>query len=106
MFMPDKFDPKTPLLQAVDTAVVPATTSPVLIRDFFKKNNGVKIATIWDEFRSRYFDKTENPIAEVTYRRFKLLHIAPDGPIIAELGGETKAEGTVTAAVTLLQRQG
>jgi hypothetical protein len=106
MSRPDKFDSKTPLLQAVDTAVVPATASPTLIRDFFKKNNGLKIATIWDEFRSRYFDKTENPIAEMTYRRFKLLHIAPDGPIIAELGGETKVEGTVTAAVALLQRQG
>jgi hypothetical protein len=104
--MPDAPDPKTSLLQPLETAVIPATTAPVAIRDYFKKNTKVKIASIWSEFKSRFFDKTEKPMAEVTYRKYKLLRISPDGPIIAELGGETKVEGTFTAAFALLERQG
>jgi hypothetical protein len=104
--MPDQCDPKTALLEPLETAVVPATSTPVVIRDFFAKNSGVKFAAIWSEFKTRFFDKPENPISEVTYRKYKLLHISPDGPIIAKLGGETKVEGTVAAALALLQRQG
>jgi hypothetical protein len=106
MIMPDQVDLKTALLQPLETAVVPATTTPVVIRDFFKKNTRVKFSTIFGEFKTRFFDKTENPAAQVAYRKYKLLHISPDGPIIAELGGEAKVEGTVTAALALLQRQG
>jgi len=104
--MPDPIDPKGALLQPLETAVVPAIPSPVVIRDWVKKNLNVKFATIWAEFQSRFFDKTENPMAEVTYRKYKLLRISADGPIIAELGGDTKVAGTVAAAFTLLQRQG
>jgi hypothetical protein len=103
--MPDTPDPKPPLLEPLETAVVPATAAPALVRDFFKKNTSVKISTVFAEFKDRFFDKTEKPMAEATYRKFKLLRISPDGPIIAELGGETKVEGTVTAAMSLLQRQ-
>jgi len=106
MFMPDQPDLKTALLQPLETAVVPATTTPLVIRDCFKKNPRVKFSTIWDEFKSRFFDKTEQPMAEVTYRKYKLLRISADGPIITELGGEGKVEGTVTAALALLERQG
>jgi hypothetical protein len=104
--MLDQLDLKTILLQPVETAIVPATTAPVKIRDCFKKNSKVKFATVWDEFKSRFFDKTENAMAEVTYRKYKLLRISADGPIIAELGGETKVEGTFAAAFAFLQRQG
>jgi hypothetical protein len=103
--MPDQSDPKTPLLEALETAVVSATSTPVVVRDLFIKNSGVKFAAIWSEFKTRFFDKTENPIREMTYRKYKLLHISPDGPIIANLGGEGKVEGTVTAALALVQRQ-
>ena len=104
--MPEPLDPKSPLLQPLETAVVPATTAPLVIRDFFKKNSWVKFSTIFGEFKNRFFDKSEKPITEVTYRKYKLLQIAADGPIIAELGGEAKVEGTATAALVLLQRQG
>ena len=104
--MPDQSDPTTALLEPLETAVVAATSAPVVIRDFFTRNSGVKFAAIWSEFKTRFFDKTENPIPEATYRKYKLLRISPDGPIIANLGGETKVEGTVTAAFALLQRQG
>jgi hypothetical protein len=104
--MPDAVDPKTPLLQPLETAVVPATTAPVVIGDFFKENTSVKFATVYGEFRGRFFHKKEKPRGEVSYRKYMLLRISPDGPIIAELGGEGKVEGTVTAALALLQRQG
>jgi hypothetical protein len=104
--MPEESDLKPPLLQRLETAVVSATTRRLVIQDFFKKSTGVKFATIFGEFKSRFFDKTENPIPEAAYRKYKLLRLSPDGPIIAELGGETKVEGTVTVALALLQRQG
>jgi hypothetical protein len=98
--MPDQSDAKTALLEPLETAVVPATSTPVVVRDFFTKNSGVKFAAIWS------FDKTENPIPERTYRKYKLMRISPDGPIIAELGGEAKVEASVTAALAILRRQG
>lgn len=104
--MPYVSDPNAALLEPLETAVVPATLTPVVVRDFFNKNSGVKFAAIWNEFKSRFFDKTENPIPELTYRKYKLLRIAPDGPIIANLGGEAKVQSTVTAAFSLLKRQG
>jgi hypothetical protein len=103
--MPDQSDIKAGLLQPLETAIVSATTTRLVIRDFFKKQSALKVATLFAEFQSRFFDKTENPIPEVTYQKYKLLRIAPDGPIIAELGGEAKVEGTVTGALALLQRQ-
>jgi hypothetical protein len=104
--MPDPSLPQNALLQPVETAVVAATALPLAIKDYFNKNPRIKIATIFGEFKSRFFDKTEKPLAEVTYRKYKLLRISADGPIIAELGGEAKVEGTFTAALALLERQG
>jgi hypothetical protein len=104
--MPDQSDPSTPLLEPLETAVVPALLTPVVIRDFFTKNSGVKFAAIWSEFKTRFFDTTEGPLPETTYRKYKLLRISPDGPVIAALGGETKVESAVTGALALLKRQG
>jgi len=106
MFMNTPPDPNTPLLQAVETATVPASTMPVVVRELFKKNTKVQFSTVFAEFKSRFFDKAEKPAAETTYRKYKLLRISADGPIIAELGGESKVEGPVTAAFALLERQG
>lgn len=80
--------------------------APFAIRDAFKKSDDVMFSTIWDDFKKRFFDKIENPCGEVSYRKYKLLQIAPDGPIIAELGGEAKVAGTIYAAVSLFKRQG
>jgi hypothetical protein len=96
----------TVLLQPLETVVIPATTSPLVLRDFFTKSASVIFATVYAEFKDRFFDKTEIPAGEMTYRKYKLLRIAPDGPIIAELGGEGKVKGPVTAALAILQRQG
>jgi hypothetical protein len=103
--MPDPLKPQTPLLEPLETAVVPASTASVVIRDHFKNNTRVRFSTLFSEFKSRFFDKTEKPAAQASYRKYKLLQISADGPIIAELGGEGKVEGTFAAAFALLQRQ-
>jgi len=104
--MPDQPAPAAPLLQPLETAAVPAAAAPLLIRDYFKKNAKIKFANVFGDFKNRFFDKTEPAAPETTYRKHSLLRIAPDAPIIAELGGAAKAEGTVAAALALLQRQG
>jgi hypothetical protein len=105
MFMTEQIELATALLAPLGSAFVPADTAPVIIRDCFKKTTGVRISTIFAEFKNRFFDKTESPTAEVAYGKYKLLSISPDGPIIAELGGASKVEGTFTAALALLQGQ-
>jgi hypothetical protein len=97
---------KTSLLQPLETFVIPATIKPVAIRDLFKTNTGMKIATVFGEFKSRFFDKSEKPTAATSYRKYKLQRISPDSPILAEPGGEANVEGTLTAALSLLQQQG
>ena len=105
MIMPDPIESKKALLEPLGTAVVPASAAPVLIGDCFKKNTRIRFSTIFSEFKSRFFDKTEPWTPEVTYRKYKLLRISADGPIIAELGGPSKVEGSFTAAFALLRRQ-
>jgi len=100
-----QLEAKTALLGPLDAAMVPATTAPAVIRDYFKKNTGVRFSNIYAEFKNRFFDKTERPAAKAVYRKYKLLCIADDDPIIAELGGQSKVEGAFAAAFDLLQRQ-
>ena len=103
--MTEQIELATALLAPLGSAFVPAATAPVIIRDCFKKTTGVRISTIFAEFKNRFFDKTEPPAGDAPYRKYKLLHISADGPIIAALGGESKVEGAFTAAFALLQRQ-
>ena len=103
--MTAQLDLTTALLQPLETAFVPPSATPAVIRNYFRKDAVVRFSTIWAEFKKRFFDKTEDPAPEVSYRKYKLMHISPDGPIIAELGGEAKVEGTFTAAYALLKRQ-
>jgi len=106
MLMPDETEIRTRLLEPLEFLVIPATKTPVVIGDFFKRNSGVKLASVFGEFKSRFFEKREKAAEEVTYRKYRLMAVSEDGPIIAELGGASKVEGTVTAALWLLQRQG
>jgi hypothetical protein len=105
MLMMTQLDVKTALLEPLETALAPASTARVVIGDYFKKNPRVRFSTIFAEFKNRFFEKTESPTAEVAYRKYELLCNSDDGPIIAELGGESKVEGTFGAAFALLQRQ-
>jgi hypothetical protein len=104
--MPDQPTTKATLLEPVATATIPATQDVFVIRDRFEKPAGIRFATVWNEFKKRFYGKTENPRPETVLRKYKLLTIAPDAPIIAELGGESKVEGSISAAYSLMVLQG
>jgi hypothetical protein len=104
--MPDQPTTKTTLLEAVATATIPATREAFVVRDRFEKPAGIRFATVWTEFKKRFYGKTEDPRPEAVLRKYKLLTIAPDAPIIAELGGESKVEASISSAYSLMVRQG
>jgi len=103
--MPFQPDPQTRLMQALEDVVVPATTGPFVVKDHFKKGASLQFSTIWGEFRSRFFGKIENPMPEVRMRKYKLLRLAPDGPIIAELGGESSVASSLSIAFAIMRCQ-
>lgn len=100
---------KPPLLIPVGTATVAATMIQFVARDHFvmntKKNVPVKISYLRDNFTTWFLGKEEQPFAGSTLRFGKLSRRSVDGPIIAELGGEEKAETTLTEFHALLQAQ-
>jgi hypothetical protein len=104
--MPDRPTTKTTLLEAVATTTIPANPEAFVIRDRFEKPAGIRFATVWTEFKKRFYGKTEGPRPEAVLRKYKLLTVAPDAPIIAELGGESKVEASISAAYSLMERQG
>ena len=103
--MSDQPNLKSPLTQTLEAAPVPAAGEPFVVRNQFKTAAGVRFATVWDDFKTHFWTKIEPPRPALTIRKYKLLSFAPDGPIIAELGGEAKVESPLSAAFALLQRQ-
>jgi len=103
--MPEKTETKPDLLLPLETAILPAVAGTVKVRDYFKGKTTAKIATLFSEFKSRFFDKEEGPVAETIYQKYRLLHISPDRPIIDALGGEGKVTSSACAAIALLERQ-
>jgi hypothetical protein len=101
--------PAPPLLIAVGTATVVATTNPFVVRDRIvvntKKNAPVKISFVSDYFKECFYDKTEEAFGGSTLNYGKLSRSSVDGPIIAELGGEAKAETTVAEVYALMEAQ-
>jgi len=95
-----------PLLEAVGTTTIPPSEGTFVVRDRFEKPAGIVFATVWNEFKKRYYGKAEAPAPETVMRKYKLLRIAPDGPIIEELGGRDKVETTVACAYFLIRQQG
>jgi hypothetical protein len=95
-----------PLLEPVESATIPARAQPFAVRERFEKPVGVKFSTVWTEFKKRFYGKVEGPSAETRMRKYKLLAIAPDAPIIAELGGAAAVETSVAAAFWLIASQG
>lgn len=100
------------LLDFVGTVSVPATTGKLVAKDRFvvntKRNAPVKISAVWDNFTTWFLSgkgKTEDPISEQTLRYHKLRQSSVDGPIITELGGEAKAETTLSEMFSLMEKQ-
>jgi hypothetical protein len=98
-----------PLLIPVGTATVAATTNPFVVRDRIVKNTSknapVKISYVGDYFKECFYGKTEEAFGGSTLNYRKLSRSSVDGPIIAELGGEARAETTLTEVYALMEAQ-
>ena len=95
----------TSLLRQLQTVVVPARTTPFVVRDTFKKGAEVNLSQVWDDFKKHFFGKIEKPAPVISLCKYQLLHLAADKPIIEELGGEDKVETTLSSAYALMKRQ-
>lgn len=98
------------LLKAIGTIKVAKTDIPFVAKDRFKMDTSdsaaVKISHLGDNFCKRFLGKTEDPINELTLRYNQLSKSSLDGPIIAGLGGEEKAETTLSEMFSLMEKQG
>ena len=100
------------LLDFAGTVTVPATTSKLVAKEKFmistERNAPVKISYLGDNFTAWFLNndgKIEDPITEQTLRYHKLRQSSVDGPIITELGGEAKAETTLSEMFSLMEKQ-
>ena len=100
----------TKLLKFLDTIIIPEMTEPFVVKNHFVVNTSddaeVKISYIGDDVKELFFGKTEKPLAQTIIRRYELLKSSVDGPIIAKLGGEQKAEITLSQIYFLMKNQG
>jgi len=101
------------LLQFVGMVVIPATTAKFVAKDKFmintNRNASVKISYLGDNFTARFLcgdGKIEDPISKQILRYAKLSKASGDGSIIEELGGEAKAETTLSEMFSLMEKQG
>jgi hypothetical protein len=97
------------LSEIIATVTIPATTEKFVAKDKFKVDTGrkakVKISYIGDNFKSWFMGKTEEPFAGSTVYGRKLNKGSVDGPILAELGGQEKAETTLSELFAMMERQ-
>lgn len=98
------------LLVLVATVSVAATTVPFVAAEKFvintKADANVSIYYLGSNFKTHFLGKTEKPFASSELNVHKLLKNALDKPIIEELGGEAKAETTLTEMFSLMEAQG
>lgn len=106
---PEKSTTQPQLLIPVGTAIVAATTTPFVARDRFVVNTSdnapLKISYLGGSFNEWFLGKVEQPFWGSTLKYGKLSRRSVDGPIIEELGGEDKAETTLTELFSLMQAQ-
>ncbi|MEK7607325.1 MAG: hypothetical protein AAB484_00130 [Patescibacteria group bacterium] len=105
--------PTSSIIEFISTIVVSATTSKFVAKEKFVCDTGckakVKISYLGGNFTEWFLSgngKTEDPISEQKLRYHKLLQSLLDGPIITELGGEAKAETTLSELFSLMEKQG
>ncbi len=101
------------LLELVSTVSIPLTTTKFVARKKFVLDTGenatVKVSFIGDNLKAWFLSgagKIEDPIAGGSLRYAKLRKMSVDAPIIKELGGDAKAETTLTEMYSLMEIQG
>lgn len=100
--------PRTDLLEFISTVVIPATATKFVFKDKFvvntKPNAPVKISYLGAWILKGYF-KIEDLGIDTTLRYYKLRNTSMDRLIIEELGGEAKAETTLSGVFSLMVGQ-
>jgi hypothetical protein len=85
------------------------TTQPLVARKHFVRNispkASIRISYIGGHFKRWFLKKVEEPFATNVLRGSKLCKASNDGPIIAELGGEKRAETTLTEIFASMELQ-
>jgi hypothetical protein len=91
------------------TLVISVTTTPVVAHERFalngSQNASIRIVDIDGIFKEWFLNKIEEPAATKVLRASRLCNASKDGPIIAELGGEKKAESTLTKIFACMELQ-
>jgi len=100
------------LLELVSTTVVKATTKSFIAKEKFVRDVStkakVKISGLGGNFTTWFLDgnsKVETPITETSIHMYRLKKASVDSLIIEELGGETKAETTLTVIYSMMKKQ-
>jgi hypothetical protein len=97
------------ILNWLGTTTTSATTEKFVAKEkFVKDSKEVKFYGIWDNFTNWFLaddGKIEDPISEQMLRYGNLTTSSVDGLIIEELGGEAKAETTLSELYDLLKKQ-
>ncbi|MFA6340865.1 MAG: hypothetical protein WCX27_01320 [Candidatus Paceibacterota bacterium] len=100
---------KQRVLDFLGTVSIPATSGKFIVKDKFAVNTADKskviISGTGSNFDEWFLGKTEKPIAKQELHYAKLLKRSADGPIIEELGGEAKAETTLSEMYSLMENQ-
>jgi len=98
------------IIDFLGTFLIPATTSEFIIREKFVIDTSckaeVKISFLGDNFKGWFLDKREKSIVEQILKYSRLLKCSTDRSIIADLGGEVKAEVTLSELFYLMKIQG
>jgi hypothetical protein len=98
-----------PLLIPVGTATVAATKTPFVAYALFvmniEKNASVKISYLDKTFSTWFLEKMEGCFTGSALRYTRISRHSFDGPIITALGGEKKAETTLTELFSLMEKQ-
>ncbi len=100
--------PKTERTYKVLRPVAPKILEPPPFKaddTFFSKSSGVKMVPHGSNFTAWFAGKVEEDVSEGKLCPFALTERAYDNEIIADLGGEEKAETTLTEIWRLMQRQ-
>jgi hypothetical protein len=98
------------ILELVTEIKLPAATTAFIAKKSFVVDAGskakVSIACLGANFKAWFLGKTEEPMPETVLNIHTLRRNSPYNRIIAELGGERKAETTLQAIFSLMERQG
>lgn len=91
------------------TILVSVITKPFMARDHFIVNIGknalIKVSHVGGNFRRWFLNKIEEPFATNILRGYKLCKPSKDGPIITELGGEKKAQTSLSEIFGCIELQ-